>query len=146
MPEYYPVKANRDITASTISHLKLAGLDCSGLLYEATAGFTPRNTGELLHFGEAVRINGDGTDGILQKLQPLDLIVWPGHVLIVIGQGEIIESRLFCDGRKDGVVISRLRERVADIMATRKPVDAISNDKGRSRSEFVVRRWFPARR
>lgn len=144
MPNHYPPGIGGEIPDSTMSQLKLAGLDCSGLLYDATNGFTPRNTSELLYFGEAVRIYGDRTDNIAQKLQPLDLIVWPGHVLIVIDNGEVIESRLFCDGRKDGVVISRLRERLAAIARTRRPVDTIGDNRGKGRSEFVVRRWLPA--
>lgn len=138
IPDYFPVT---QIPASTVAQLKLAGLDCSGLLYEATEGFTPRNTGELIRFGDSVRIAGAPVDEIVRKLQPLDLIVWPGHVLIVLGDGDVIESRLFCDGRKDGVVISRLRDRLGEIMAARRPVDRIGSNGGKR--EFVARRWLP---
>ena len=38
--------------------LHFAGLDCSGLLYEATDGYTPRNTEQLVAFGSPVAIEG----------------------------------------------------------------------------------------
>lgn len=144
MTDYYPVENGGNSSGQSISPLKLAGLDCSGLLYETTEGFTPRNTGELIRFGDSVRIAGDRIDVIVRKLQPLDLIVWPGHVLIVLENGDVIESRLFCDGRKDGVVISRLRDRLADIMASRKPVNAAGDTSDKRDKWFVVRRWLPA--
>lgn len=69
----------------------LYGIDCSGLLYFVTGGNTPRNTKELMEFGEVV-----------EDLCPLDLIVFKGHVLIYLGNGLVIESREI-----DGVIISR---------------------------------------
>ena len=71
----------------------LKGVDCSGLLYEATNGFTPRNTSELVNFGHEVT----------GKLEPLDLIVWKGHVLIVFDENTTIESKLSA-----GVIKSKL--------------------------------------
>lgn len=141
MIDFFPAKAGAELNGATSSHLKLAGVDCSGLLYEATDGSTPRNTGELLHYGKPLKIRGGTPDSIAEKLLPLDLIVWPGHVLIVLDHDTIIESRLSCDGKKDGVVISPLRQRMAEIFRTRRPVDSISTDRQRSGGEFVVRRW-----
>ena len=63
----------------------LKGVDCSGLMYEAADGLVPRNTSELVNFGREV---GRG-----EALQPLDLIVWDGHVIIVISEDEVIEAR-----------------------------------------------------
>jgi len=60
------------------------GVDCSGLLYEATDGFTPRNTSELLQFGEEVTSR--------ENIRPLDLIIWPGHVVIAFDSATTIES------------------------------------------------------
>lgn len=83
------------------SHLEirtLSGVDCSGLLYEATNGFTPRNTSELLSFGEKI---SDFSD-----VKPLDILIWPGHVVIALNRETSIESLY---GK--GVILSPLSER-----------------------------------
>lgn len=117
---------------------QLAGVDCSGLLYEATNGYTPRNTSSLLSFGKPVAIAGKSPRQLAASLQPLDLIVWPGHVLIVLDGGRLIESRLVCQKPAEGVRIRPLTSALADIMQRRKPVDGIATGAG----EFVVRRWY----
>lgn len=142
MAIWYPAGTAGNLPAKAGGLSRLAGLDCSGLLYEATGGFTPRNTSDLVRFGEPLPIQGGAIDSIVNNLLPLDLIVWPGHILIVVDRERVIESRLNCDGTKDGVVISPLRSRVAEVMRSRKPVDRISSDTGKSKGEFVVRRWF----
>ena len=65
-------------------HWTFKGLDCSGLLYEAAEGLTPRNTSELMTFGKEV---------LISELKPLDLILHKGHVLIAISPTEVIESK-----------------------------------------------------
>ncbi|WP_005033880.1 hypothetical protein [Holophaga foetida] len=120
-----------------------AGLDCSGLLYEATGGFTPRNTGELVHYGSAVPIQGLGRDQIIARLEPLDLIAWKGHVIIVLDRETVIESRLPCQapGRHGGVMTAPLRQRLDEVMAQRSPADAWpAGEEGLPL--FVVRRWL----
>ena len=92
----------------------LTGLDCSGLLYEASRGMTPRNTSDLMHFGKQVT---------LESIQPLDLILYSGHVIIALSNREVIESGL----EFGGVVLHPLEERIAKIT---KP--------------FTVRRFHPA--
>ena len=77
------------------------GLDCSGLLFEATRGITPRNTSWLKGFG--VPVTGD--------LEPLDMILFEGHVLFVAEGGKTIESCVD-DG---GVVLHDLEERLDKI-------------------------------
>ncbi len=116
----------------------LAGVDCSGLLYEATDGYTPRNTSSLTTYGKGVAIAGKGATAIAAMLRPLDLIVWPGHVLIAIDGDRVIESRLVCGNPTQGVRIRNAAAALAEIMRTRQPVDAINRGKG----EFVVRRWY----
>lgn len=64
--------------------LTLKGLDCSGLLYEATQGHTPRNTSELFTYGTEVQS--------LEYVKPLDILVWPGHVIILLDSTTCIES------------------------------------------------------
>lgn len=122
--------------------LILAGLDCSGLLYQATGGWTPRNTSQLVTFGKAVPVAGKTLEEIAGRLEPLDLIVWNGHVIIVLDRETAIESRLEC-GKKGngGVVTTSLRKRLAEILRTRRPVDSWSTV-GKQRDVFVVRRWF----
>jgi len=78
------------------------GLDCSGLIYEATNGFTPRNSSDLFSFGKEV--------SKLEDVKPLDLIVWPGHVLIFHSSTHLIESIY---GK--GVVLTPLNERFSEI-------------------------------
>lgn len=78
----------------------LKGVDCSGLLFEATGGRTPRNTSELMHFGREVKEN----------FEPLDLIVLKGHLMIVLNKNEVIESR-----ESKGVVKDSLQKRVSEI-------------------------------
>lgn len=122
--------------------LTLAGLDCSGLLYRATGGWTPRNTAQLTAFGRGVAIAGKRPAEIVKMLQPLDLIVWNGHVVIVLDRQTAIESRLVC-GRpgNGGVVITQLSSRIAGVMRTRHPVDAWPEGK-KQQDIFVVRRWY----
>lgn len=132
----------RVISESERGKLTLAGLDCSGLLYQASGGWTPRNTSQLLSFGRGVEISGKQASEISALLQPLDLIVWNGHVIIVLDRHSAIESRLEC--RKPGnggVVITPLSQRIAEIMRTRQPVDAWPGGE-KDRHRFVVRRWY----
>lgn len=123
---------------------QLYGVDCSGLLYAATDGFTPRNTSSLVGYGSPVAVASRSARQIADRLAPLDLIVWAGHVLVVLDRERVIESRLDCDHPERGVVISPLVERLKGVMATRRPMDRLSADPGKAAHEFVVRRWFSA--
>ncbi len=132
-----------DFKSGDGKRLTLAGLDCSGLLYHATGGWTPRNTSQLITFGRSVEIADKQPYEIVKMLQPLDLIVWNGHVIIVIDQQTTIESRLECGmPGNGGVVISPLSKRIADIIRTRRPVNVLPEGK-RHKDAFVVRRWYP---
>jgi hypothetical protein len=137
--DLYPPAGTLDGTAR--ERWQLRGVDCSGLLYAATDGFTPRNTGALVDYGRPVPVAGKSADAIAGLLAPLDLLVWPGHVLIVLDRGQVIESRLVCDRPGRGVVIRPLTEALAGLLATRRPVDRLSPAGGRR--EFVARRWHP---
>jgi hypothetical protein len=107
-----------------------SGLDCSGLLYAATYGSTPRNTSQLVSWGEALDIEGLSDGEILEKVMPLDLLVWKGHVLIFLDQKTLIESRLGY-----GVVTSVAEKRLAEIRVHRQPAREATSD------TFVIRRW-----
>lgn len=124
------------------AQLTLAGLDCSGLLYQASGGWTPRNTSQLVGYGRSVAVAGKKVEHILPLLEPLDLLVWNGHVVIVLDRETAIESRLVCGKPGNGgVVATSLAERLNGIMRTRRPAD-VWPDGGRSKDVFVVRRWY----
>jgi hypothetical protein len=118
----------------------LAGVDCSGLLYEATNGYTRRNTSALTSYGDAVSVGGLSVDAIAQRLEPLDLIVWKGHVMIVLDHDTIIQSTMGCQG-VGGVHLSPLKDALGKLMKTRKPADAFPAGSAGAKG-FVVRRWL----
>jgi hypothetical protein len=120
---------------------RFAGLDCSGLLYEATSGFTPRNTDQLVQFGTALIIEGLPVEDILRLLHPLDLIVWQGHLVVVLDQETAIESILGCKRSRSGVVTTSLKKRLAQIIKQRKPSNSWPTEVGKT-PRFVVRRWL----
>jgi hypothetical protein len=119
----------------------LAGVDCSGLLYEATDGFTPRNTSALTAFGTALPVAGLSAQQIAAKLQPLDLIVWKGHVMIVLDGDSLIESTMGCEGGIGGVHLSPLPDALRRLMKHRQPLDMFPQGAAGAKG-FVVRRWF----
>jgi hypothetical protein len=84
------------------------GLDCSGLLFEASNGFTPRNTSQLLKCGKPLKEEN------LSRLLPMDMIIYPGHVLFVRDSKTIIESK-----SPFGVRICLLAERLKEIQQER---------------------------
>lgn len=129
--ELYPPKKPLNAALETIWTLR--GVDCSGLLYQAADGATPRNTSALVSFGHPVPIAGKDNREIIRSLQPLDLIVWAGHVILVLDQDTLIESRA---GR--GVVRSDMHQRLQEIRKERTPLDSWA-----SGPHFVIRR-FPS--
>ena len=121
-----------------------AGLDCSGILYEATGGATPRDTLGLLVYGEPVRVQSRKTvDRISALLKPLDLIIWQGHMLIVLENGFVVESanryrRQFVSK----TIKSPLATRLAEVLRQRRPVNNYYDRRFSSQTRFVVRRWY----
>jgi hypothetical protein len=138
LPEFYPSKTNLSTLDPLIQDTwRLKGLDCSGLLYYATNGFTPRNTSALVKFGNSVNIEGKNAASILEQLQNLDLIVWKGHVVCVYDKNTTIESRL-----PKGVLKTNSFERLTEIMKERKPVNAWDST---LEPHFVIQRWYRVR-
>ncbi|MBF0493957.1 MAG: peptidoglycan endopeptidase [Candidatus Omnitrophica bacterium] len=137
--KFYPPAGNisREIKKEWI----LDGIDCSGLLYSATDGYTPRNTSSLVTYGKGVRINGLDAAAIMGKVRPLDILVWKGHVVIILDEKNIIESRQkYSDGAKGGVRIRPLVAALREVMAERVPCDEYPvNGKAKC---FVIRRWY----
>lgn len=126
----------------------LRGFDCSGLLYFATGGYTPRNTSELVSYGEPVEIAGLSAAEIAARLQPLDIIAWAGHLIIVLEDGQTIESRVDYEpntpGFQGGVRIRDLQAVLEETMAKRTAVDDYSTELPDGAKKFVIRRWLPA--
>ena len=128
---YYPRPQN--LSSSVARTWLLQGVDCSGLLYEATNGHLPRNTSDLAHFGQAVPAANKSITDIIKLLQPLDLIIHPGHVIIVLDLHYIIESK-----ETAGVVKTEIRERLNQLLTERQAVDSTSEMK---KDKFIIRRW-----
>lgn len=124
LAKYYPIPQKADPFVRAVWILK--GVDCSGLLYEATDGFLPRNTSQLLQLGVAIPIANKTPEEIARLLIPGDLIVWKGHVMIVEEEGTVFESAVAFGGTARTNLVTRL----TDITKQRQP--DIS---------FSVRRW-----
>ncbi|NDD58256.1 MAG: hypothetical protein EBZ47_03255 [Chlamydiae bacterium] len=139
MLELYPPHRSPSSLPSLISRTwSLEGVDCSGLIYYATNGWTPRNTSSLIQYGRAVSIYNK--DISLWDIQPLDLIVWKGHVILILDQNTTIESL----GGK-GVISYSFKDRIEQIHKEygRYGVNhwnqAVSL---REDQRFVIRRWL----
>lgn len=104
---YYPAKKFIDDRTSTLWTLN--GVDCSGMLFEATNGATPRNTSQLIQYGEEVSLDA--------SLKPLDMILYPGHVIFVQDEKTTIESKF-----PFGVIQRDLTTRIMELESTRKRV------------------------
>ena len=112
----------------------LNGFDCSGLIYFASKGTTPRNTSSWLDFGESIPIAGKNIQEILPLLQPLDAIVWKGHILFVFNEKNTIES---CEG--EGVVLKNIEQRLSSLVKEgKKP----SNIAKKTDDYFLIKRWI----
>ncbi|MDR2539918.1 MAG: C40 family peptidase [Chlamydiales bacterium] len=128
----YPPTAKLSSLDSKIQNIwQLKGIDCSGLLYYATNGYTPRNTSDLVNYKEGLEIEHLEKQEILSLLKPLDLIVWKGHVIIVIDKESCIEST-----PEEGVHLRNLSKRMEEVLEVRKPVNENPSD-----HSFVIRYW-----
>lgn len=134
MEWYAPCMQQDCLDSHILDTWQLKGVDCSGLLYFASKGFTPRNTGQLVDWGQAVLIAQSGIEEMLARLLPLDIIVWKGHVVIVLDEKTAIES---LGGQ--GVIATALKPRLHAILQERKPVDSYTSNE----PSFVIRRWHP---
>ena len=133
MLRLYPPRGPIDTATETLWSLQ--GVDCSGLLYETSGGLTPRNTSDLIRFGESVPIEGLSSKQILKHLQPTDLVVWPGHVWFVLNSEFSIESK-----SPFGVIRRNLLEHLEETLRKRRGVDQWSLYLDPA-THFVVRRF-----
>lgn len=122
MLDFYPHHSEKDANALC------RGIDCSGLLYYATGGLTPRNTSALMHFGANLEIENLSSEEVQKGVKSLDLFVWPGHVVIALDPETMIESRL-----GHGVYLSPFCDRLEE---ARKMTKAQGKP-------LVCRRWAP---
>lgn len=145
-PDGIPEMLELYTPSSEISQLKqdqwkLTGVDCSGLIYWATDGYTPRNTSWLVDYGTSLNIAWKSLQEIVPMLQPLDIIVWRGHMLVVYDEDHTIESTVSSNGPlAPGVQIRKIEDSLGQIMQKRVPVNnyyASSHS-----SPFVIVRWI----
>lgn len=138
--KWYPPKVDLDSLSDVHKHTWcLQGLDCSGLLYYATCGFTPRNTSSLIHLGKSVPTQGKQAKE--WKLLPGDLIVWKGHVIVALDLENVIESL----GGK-GVIVTPLLQRIDQIEneLKKEPLDDWeANPSLPENKRYIIRRWHP---
>lgn len=132
---YPPAKA---LDEKSLKTWTFQGVDCSGLLYWATDGCAPRNTSELISFGKSLEIEGMTAQEVQKLIRPLDLIVWKGHVIIVLNSEETIESRAGF-----GVVTTNFLTRFDEILHSHKRKPASSWQSETQASTFVINRWLP---
>lgn len=144
MLSFYPTSP--DINHELRDRWMLKGLDCSGLLYDATNGYTPRNTNDLMDFGDPVPIAGMSVKQIIDRIEPLDLIIWQRHVIIIIDKDRVIESRLDYDKKKPGcqggVRVRMLREVLEETLKNKVPDDDYPFKTKTGKKRFVIRRWY----
>lgn len=139
--DLYPTPNDVELSENEQRYKELKWVDCSGLLWQATKGYTPRNTRSILSFGTAVEIEGNSIDEIIEKVEPLDLINWAGHVIIVLDKENAIESIWKAD-YAGWVEIVNLRERLEDIFTRRQPVNNWNESELPEKEKFVIRRWY----
>jgi len=130
------------VSAQLKKRWTLQGVDCSGLLYEATNGVTPRNVSALFGYGQPVAIQGLTAAQVMAQVEPLDLIVRQRHVQIILDRQWVIESRLGCRAKNGGVVVRPLREVLAELMRSRMPLNDPVAIRDRGEKGFVIRRWY----
>ena len=121
----HPFKTIQALTPFERKCFSFEGLDCSGLLYHVTNGATPRNTSYLMHLGT-----------VCEDLRPLDLLLWQGHVVIVLDENHTIEAREI-----DGVVIEDLEKRLSEIHKERVWVKKIHQGQIQKKV-YTTRRFF----
>ncbi len=131
---FYPPTIKLD--NKTKNHWMLKGVDCSGLLYEVMQGQTPRNTSELMFYGKHLDIENKNASAILNIVKPLDILVFVGHVIIIINKDVCIESK-----EHDGVIINSFEKKLKEISNLKKPKNITITNKVDNNS-FVIRRWF----
>lgn len=138
----YPIF--RPLPKDVLDIKKGIGFDCSGLINWASANkmkdgtiypTIPRNSSDMIRdsFGEVIKIEGMDVYEIDRKLKPLDLILYKGHVIIVLDERYMIESM-----ERRGVLKTGRIDRLKKLVEKKKPIDrAVCG-----RKNFLVKRWY----
>ena len=144
MMEFYPPRG--PVFGEERKGWILRGVDCSGLIYEATDGWTPRNASTLVRYGKAVPIAGKSAEEICSLVKPLDILGWRTHVMIFLDQEHIIQSRVDYDydtpGNQGGVRIQKAVDYIERLLKSYDPVDDYDDEVPEGRNKFVIRRWY----
>lgn len=126
--------------------LILKWFDCSGLLHYATNWFTPRNTWWLIYYWSWLHISWLNSDEIIDKLEPLDIIVWRWHVMIILDKEDLIESRLDYNAEDTWfdwwVRIRKIKPILDDLVLNKIWVDNYDDKVPEWKKKFTIRRWF----
>ena len=141
--DFYETPVDVELSELEHEYKILQWTDCSGLLWQATDWYTPRNTRGLLTFWSGVAISWNTIDEIVNKVEPLDLIVWAWHVIVILDKEHAIES-LRKENFEWGAEVVDLHERLEDIFTKRYPVDEYNESFLLEKEKFVVRRWYDA--
>jgi hypothetical protein len=139
--ELYPTPDDVKLSTWEQQYKILQWTDCSWLLWQATNWYTPRTTRSLLTFWDPVAISWFNVDQIVWIVKPLDLIVWAGHVVIILSDEYAIES-IWKKDFEWWVEVVKLDERLKDIFTRRQPVNEWSKSSLPETKKFVIRRWF----
>lgn len=124
MKEMYPHFAQSEYQ----DDLLCKGVDCSGFLYQTTEGITPRNTSQLINYGKEIFVDLQSVSAVQEVVKPLDMLVWRGHVIMVLDSDQLIESYA---GK--GVIISPFKDRYSEILEKLQ----------KENKTFYLRRWHP---
>jgi hypothetical protein len=92
----------------------------------------------LVDYGTGLDIAGKGCEEIMKLIEPLDLIVWKGHVIIVLDSTRSIQSTF-----PDGVIIEPLNNTLSELMQNRAPFNHYDDQASEEINPFVIRRWYP---
>ncbi len=126
----------------------LKWVDCSGLIYWASWGTTPRNTSAIVHFWESVDIEGKSLDEIISTVKPLDIIVRRWHMMIVLDDKHTIESSYqywkHIEGTdfNGGVKIRKFSESLWRVLKERVASNNYDDESYKNTKHFVIRRWM----
>lgn len=140
--EFYP--STRQKTELEKNKKILKWVDCSGLLYWATNGYTPRNTSSLVTFGTGLAIKWLTVDQMIAMVKPLDLITRAGHVMIILNKDFVIESRRLANDA-GGTKVRPLKEVLEETMVKRNPANEFADPMTDGKKNFVIRHWFPTK-
>ncbi len=130
-----------DISAQRKKDWQLTGVDCSGLIYWATDGYTSRNTSWLVQDDTRLDIAWKSLSEITWMLEPLDIIVWKGHMMVVLDDQHTIESAVSFSNTslKPWVQIRKISDSLWEVMQSKTPVNNYWDVAG---AQFVVLRWY----